>query len=49
MELNCAILHADQETINRLEEYFGKVPFLSLRGNYTNPLEALKESYVTKV
>lgn len=27
MELNCAILHADQETINRLEEYIGKVPF----------------------
>lgn len=49
MELNCAILHADQETINRLEEYIGKVPFLSLRGKYTNPLEALKEYYETKV
>ena len=29
MNLNCAILHADPEIAGRLEEYIGKVPFLS--------------------
>ena len=32
-----------------MEEYIGKVPFLSLRGTYDNPLEALKEYYEVKV
>ena len=49
MNLNCAILHADGEVVRRLEEYIGKVPFLSLRGTYDNPLEALKEYYEVKV
>lgn len=45
MNLNCAILHADPEIAGRLEEYIGKVPFLSLHGKYGNPLEALKDYY----
>lgn len=49
MNLNCAILHADGEVVRRLEEYIGKVPFLSLRGTYDNPLEALKDYYEVKV
>ena len=49
MNLNCAILHADPEIAGRLEEYIGKVPFLSLHGKYGNPLEALKDYYETKV
>ena len=49
MNLNCAILHADPEITGRLEEYIGKVPFLSLHGKYGNPLEALKDYYETKV
>ena len=48
MNLNCAILHADPEITGRLEEYIGKVPFLSLHGKYGNPLEALKDYYETK-
>lgn len=32
-----------------MEEYIGKVPFLSLRGTYDNPLEALKDYYEVKV
>lgn len=48
MNLNCAILHADPEIAGRLEEYIGKVPFLSLHGKYGNPLEALKDYYETK-
>lgn len=32
-----------------LEEFIGKVPFLSLRGTYDNPLEALRDYYETKV
>ena len=47
--MNCAILHADPEIAGRLEEYIGKVPFLSLHGKYGNPLEALKDYYETKV
>lgn len=49
MNLNCAILHADGEVVRRLEEYIGKVPFLSLCGTYDNPLEALKVYYEAKV
>lgn len=49
MNLNCAILHADAEIAERLEEYIEKVPFLSLRGKYSNPLEALKDYYEMKV
>ena len=47
--MNCAILHADPEIAGRLEEYIGKVPFLSLHGKYGNPLEALKDYYETKL
>ena len=39
MNLNCAILHADPEIAGRLEEYIGKVPFLSLHGKYGNRSE----------
>lgn len=49
MNLNCAILHADPEIAGRLEEYIGKVPFLSLHGKYGNPLEALKDYSITKL
>ena len=49
MNLNCAILHADGEVVRRLEEYIGKVPFLSLRGTYDSPLEALRDYYEVKV
>lgn len=49
MNLNCAILHADGEVVRKLEEYIGKVPFLSLCGTYDNPLEALKDYYEMKV
>lgn len=49
MNLDCAILHANSEVAGKLEEYIDKIPFLSLRGKYGNPLEALKEYYETKV
>lgn len=49
MNLNCAILHADKAIVHVLEEFIGKVPFLSLRGTYDNPLEALRDYYETKV
>lgn len=49
MNLNCAILHADAEIAGRLEEYIEKIPFLSLYKRYSNPLEALKDYYETKV
>lgn len=43
MNLNCAILHADPEIAGRLEEYIGKVPFLSLHGK-----ERLKRQKIAK-
>ncbi len=49
MNLTCAILHPDEKIIRTLEEYIGKVPFLTLHGAFHNPLEALKEYYETKV
>lgn len=49
MNLNCAILHADAEIAERLETYISKVPFLTLRGKYKNPLDALKDYYETEV
>ncbi|MEL5896029.1 LytTR family DNA-binding domain-containing protein [Bacteroides sp. GD17] len=49
MNLNCAILHADPKVAEQLEEYIGKIPFLSLCGKYGDPLEALKDYYETKV
>ncbi|MDO4163681.1 MAG: LytTR family DNA-binding domain-containing protein [Bacteroides sp.] len=49
MNLNCAILHANEKMVRTLETYIGKVPFLSLCGKYTNPQEALKDYYETKV
>lgn len=49
MNLNCAILHADAEIAERLETYISKVPFLTLLGKYSNPLEALKDYYETEV
>ena len=49
MNLNCAILHADAEVAGRLEAYIDKIPFLTLRGKYANPLEALKDYYETEV
>lgn len=49
MNLNCAILHADPEITEKLGEYIAKVPFLSLRGKYSNPLDALRDYYESKV
>ncbi len=49
MNLTCAILHRDSKTMEKLEEYIGKVPFLTLCGTFARPLEALKEYYETKV
>lgn len=49
MNLNCAILHADSEVTEKLREYIDKIPFLSLCGKYSNPLEALKDYYESKV
>lgn len=49
MNLNCAILHADCAMVRVLEEFVGKVPFLTLCGTYNNPLEALKDYYENKV
>lgn len=49
MNLNCAILHADAEVAGRLKEYIAKIPFLSLQGSYSNPLEALRDYYEKKV
>lgn len=49
MNLNCAILHAAPEVTEKLGEYIAKIPFLSLSGKYSNPLEALKDYYESKV
>lgn len=49
MNLNCAILHADAEIAGKLREYIEKIPLLSLSGTYTDPLEALRDYYDTKV
>lgn len=49
MNLNCAILHADKGIVQVLEEFIGKVPFLSLCGAYDHPLEALRAYYENKV
>ncbi|ADV42747.1 LytTR family DNA-binding domain-containing protein [Bacteroides helcogenes] len=49
MNLNCAILHADAAVAGQIEEYIGKVPFLTLRGKFGDPLEALKGYYEEKV
>ena len=42
-------MHTDAEVAARLEDYIGKVPFLTLRGKYEDPLEALKDYYETEV
>lgn len=49
MNLNCAILHADPVMVEKLQDFVGKVPFLTLCGTYTEPVSALKDYYVTKV
>ena len=49
MNLNCAILHADPAMVEKLQDFVGKVPFLTLCGTYTEPVSALKDYYVTKV
>lgn len=50
MNLNCAILHAaDAFTEHKLQEYIDKVPFMTLKGIYNDPLEALRAYYDTKV
>ena len=49
MNLTCAILHADQQVSEQLEVFIAKIPFLSLCGKYSNPIEALKGYYDNKV
>ena len=49
MVLNCAILHTEKRVIEQLEAYINKMPFLSLCGKYTNPVEALKDYYGNRV
>ena len=49
MVLNCAILHTEKRVIEQLEAYINKMPFLSLCGKYTNPVEALKDYYGNKL
>lgn len=45
MNLNCAILHDDEAVVRKLETYIGKIPFLSLCGVYSDPLDALRGYY----
>ena len=49
MNLTCAILHADRQVSEQLEVFIAKIPFLSLCGKYSNPIEALKGYYDNKV
>lgn len=49
MNLNCALLHADAEMAAKLQNFIGKIPFLTLCGCYTEPLRALKEYYAAEV
>lgn len=49
MNLNCAILHNDESVLDRMREYVGKIPFLTLCGCYTNPIEALHAYYEQRV
>lgn len=45
MNLSCAILHADVQVSSDLQTYIGRVPYLSLKGAYADPLEALNAYY----
>ncbi len=45
ISLNCAVLHDDELVLQRMEGYIGKVPFLTLSGCYTSPMEALHAYY----
>ena len=49
MNLNCAILHNDESVLSRMEDYVEKIPFLTLCGCYTNPIEALQAYYAQHV
>lgn len=49
MNLTCAILHTDRLVSEQLEMFITKTPFLSLCGEYSNPIEALKGYYENKV
>ena len=49
MNLTCAILHTDGQVSVQLKMFIAKTPFLSLRGEYNNPIEALKGYYEKKV
>ena len=49
MNLTCAILHTDRQVSEQLEMFIAKTPFLSLCGEYSNPIEALKGYYENKV
>jgi DNA-binding LytR/AlgR family response regulator len=41
-QLTCIIVDDEPPAIRLLEKFVAKVSFLELKGNYTNPLEALK-------
>lgn len=49
MNLTCAILHTDRQVREQLEMFIAKTPFLSLCGEYSNPIEALKGYYEKRV
>lgn len=47
--MTCAILYDDTQLTDRLREYISKMPCLSLKAAYDNPLEALNEYLKEKV
>lgn len=49
MELSCALLHPDVRMIEKLQAWAKDMPFLHLRGCYTDALEALKDYCASRV
>lgn len=45
MNITCAILHNDPATVEKLKGYIAQTPFLTLCGNYVQPMEALAAYY----
>ena len=42
-QIACIIVDDEPPAIRLLKKYVEKVPFLTLKGDYTNPLEALQQ------
>lgn len=45
MNITCAVLHSNQKTAEKLENFIAQTPFLTLCGKYQYPVEALSAYY----